>query len=359
VKAILSNSLRYLMINILLFSLLTSLVITSISIGGYYRLPIPDVLNAMLSNSVDKTLANVVDMRVRRALTSIAAGVLLAISSVPLQNILRNPLASPFTLGIQHAAALGAGVAIFIPGAMAVVGPRTASTSAVMIVNYYAVVGSAFITALAQSLFILFLSYVIGLSAYGIVLASIALSFAVQAILSLLQYLYFSEVQLATLLFWTFGDVGRTTWHEVMVLLVVAAVGITIFLTLSTDLDLVMFGDEVALSSGVNVRILRVLVLVVSSLLTAVSISLVGVIGFAGLVASHAARLTVGWSSRKCIVTSALYGATVVLLADFIGRVVLNPVTLPVGITTTIVGVPLLVVLMVGGRRGVAEGRWG
>jgi len=116
-------------------------------------------------------------------------------------------------------------------------------------------------------------------------------------------------------------------------------------------------GDEVAVSSGVNVKVVRFVALLTSSLFTAVSVSLVGVIGFAGLLASHAARLTVGWNTRRSVFAATLYGSLIVLAADFLGRVVLNPVTLPVGITTTLVGVPLLIALLLGGRRGAAEGR--
>lgn len=326
--------------------------------GGYYKLSIQDLLNTILSNTRDRALASVIDMRIRRALTSIAVGIILGVSSISLQNILRNPLASPFTLGIQHAAALGVGIAMSVPGTLSIVGARTASTSMITITNYYIVVGSAFTMAMMQSFLILVLSYAIGLSIYGIILASITLSFAIQATLSLLQYLYFNEIQVATLLFWTYGNVSRTAWLEVWILMIVAIAGIIVFLALSTDLDLAVFGDEVAISSGVNIKILRIAILLISSLLTAISVSFVGVIGFAGLVASHIARLTVGWSSRRCIISSALYGAIIMLLADFIGRTILNPVTLPVGITTTLVGVPLLIVLMFGGRHGVSESRW-
>jgi len=345
-------------INIALFLSILFLVLISISVGGYFKLPIQEALNVLLGNSHDRALATIIDMRMRRALTSIAVGIILGVSSVALQNILRNPLASPFTLGIQHSAALGVAIAMFLPGALSIVSNLT-STSAITITNYYVVGGSAFIAAMLESFLILLLSYAIGLSVYGIILASMAISFAIQAILSLLEYLYFNEIQVATIVFWTFGDVGRTTWQEVWILMITAIVGIIVFLALSTDLDLVMFGDDIAISSGVNVKLLRIAVLLISSLLIAISVSLVGVIGFAGLVASHLARLTVGWSSRRIIISSALYGAIVLLLADFIGRVILNPVTLPVGITTTLVGVPLLIALMLGGRHGVSESRWG
>ena len=344
------GTLRFFIITITLFSILILLFMLSISMGGFYKLSITDIVNGVLGgNSHGQAMDIVVDMRMRRALTAIAVGAIMGVSSISLQNILRNPLASPFTLGIQSAAALGVGISMSIPGIISIIGKRTAPSSMIMVSNYYVVVGSAFSMAMIQSLLILFLSYAIGLSIYGIILASIALSFATQALLALLQYLYFNEIQVATLLFWTFGDVGRTTWTEVWILLMAAIIGVLAFLVVSTDLDLVMFGDEVALSSGVNVKFLRILVLVVSSLLTAISVSLVGVIGFAGLVASHIARLTIGWSSRRCIILSSLYGAIIVLLADFVGRTVLNPVTLPAGIMT----------LMVGGRSGVVEDRWG
>jgi len=354
------NRARYALVNTSLFCVLMLAFMLSISLGGYYRVPLTEAVKAVVGGRpLEGGLAAVLDMRLRRALTAAAVGAMLGISSVALQNVLRNPLASPFTLGIQHAAALGAGVAMMGLGAATVLGPRSAASSTLIVTNYYAMILSAFVSSSIQGLLILALAAFTGLSVYGIILASIALSFAAQAALSLLQYLFFNEVQVAALLFWTFGDVGRTTWFEVWILLAAAAAGLSVFLLLSTDLDLLIFGDEVALSSGVNARAVRFFAVLFSALLSAVSVSLVGVIGFAGLVASHAARLTVGWSSRRCIPTSALYGALVVVLADLLGRTALNPVTLPVGVTTTLVGVPLLLALLIGGRRGVAESRWG
>lgn len=353
-----SNALRINVIYLLLLTAVFAFFLASLSFGGFYKVSLTDLINVMGSRGMlEDPLRVVIDMRLRRGLTSIAVGAILGVSSIALQNVLRNPLASPFTLGIQHAAALGVGVAMTAFGAISIIGPRSATSSTVVMVNPYVVSALAFAGATIQSFLILFLAYSVGLSIYAVILASIALSFASQAALSLLQYLYFNEVQVATLLFWTFGDVGRVSWFDVWLLLLIASAATVLFTALSMDLDLISLGDEVAVSSGVNVKVVRFVALLTSSLFTAVSVSLVGVIGFAGLLASHAARLTVGWNTRRSVFAATLYGSLIVLAADFLGRVVLNPVTLPVGITTTLVGVPLLIALLLGGRRGVAEGR--
>jgi len=354
------NRTKYILVNSFLFSALVLVSMLSLLFGGFYKISPMDVAKVIVGGSpLEDNISVILDMRLRRVLTAASVGAILGVSSIALQNVLRNPLASPSTLGIQYAAALGAGIAMMSLGAATVVGPRSAASSTLIITDYYAIVLLAFVFSSIQGLLILGLATFTGLSIYGIILASIALSFATQAALALLQYLYFNEIQVATLLFWTFGNVGRTTWLEVWILLAVAVFGLLIFLLLSTDLDLLMFGDELAFSSGVNVRAVRLFTVLFSAFLTAVSVALVGVIAFAGLVASHAARLTVGWSSRRNILTSALYGTLIVVLADLLGRIIVNPVTLPVGIVTTLVGVPLLLILLIGGRRGVAESRWG
>lgn len=337
-----------------LFTVMFMLFLISVSIGSYSLKPL-DSLKTIVLGSSDKIVKIVVDLRLRRAATCIVVGAILGACGTILQYLLRNPLASPYTLGIQSAAALGAGIAIMLLQGGSMIGSRTAATATLIIENPYTVCILAFTFSAMQALLILLLAYAVGLSVYSILLVSAVMSFAVQAVLSLLQYLFFNEIAVAALVFWTFGDVGRTSWVEIWGLTAVAFILLLAFTAKSIDLDLISLGDDIASSSGVNPKIFRVVSILAVALATAVAVSFTGVIGFVGLLAGHMARLCTGWSARKSLPASAILGSIVLLAADIVGRSVIPGVVLPVGITTTIIGVPLLIALLVGGKHGVPK----
>lgn len=341
-------------IYIFLFAIMFSLFLITVSVGSYALNPLESLKTTFFGNE-DGTIRIVVDLRLRRAATCMAVGAVLGICGAVLQYLLRNPLASPYTLGIQHASALGAGIAIMALQGGSMVGGLTAATSTLIINNPYIVCILAFTAATIQAMVILLLAYLVRLSTYSILLMSVAMAFAVQAVLSLLQYLFFNEIAVAALLFWTFGDVGRTSWVEVWGLAAVAFIVLIVFIAKSVDLDLISLGDDVASSSGVNIKTFRVASMLATALASAVAVSFVGVIGFVGLLAGHMARLCLGWSARKSLLASAILGSIVLLTADIVGRTVIHGTVLPVGITTTVVGVPALIALLVGGRYGVAK----
>jgi len=313
---------------------------------GAYSLSLRDIIACITGASVPPEVRAVLDMRLRRALAAVAVGAILGSSTMVLQSSLRNVLASPFTLGVQQAASIGAAVAL-----MALYGGSVTRWS-ITVTNPFVVSGFAFLAALAQILLILALSAAGGLTAYAVVLVSVTMSFITQAILSLLQYLYFNEILVAALLFWTFGDVGRPSWQEIHILGITAALSLAVYWYFSMDLDLLMVGDDVARSSGVNPSATRVVLLLAAALATAVSVSFAGVIGFVGLAGGVMARQIAGWSNRRSLPLAATLGATLLVLSDLVGRTVLSPIVIPVGIMTTIIGAPLLVYLVVRGKHG-------
>ncbi len=342
----------YLPLFLLLTALLLVLSLVDLIVGPY-TISMGDILSYLLRGpDVSKATTVVIGMRLRRVLTAIAAGGLLGTSGYVVQANLRNPLASPFTLGIQHAAALGAGVGILVLGGGGVVGPRSATSATILIANPFTVSILAFGASMLHTALVLTLAYVTGLTIYSIILVALALSFTVQAVLALLQYLVFNEIQVATLMFWTFGSVERTSWLEVEVLLVAYVVMAVATWVVAPDLDLMLLGDDIASSSGVNPRVFRAVSMSTAALATALTISFVGVVGFVCLVSGHIARLVFGWSARRSGLASGLVGGLTMLAADVISRTVISPVTLPIGITTTIVGVPVLIALVLGGGRG-------
>ncbi len=336
---------RELFLPVIFLTALLAVLYISLSLSPY-PVTLRDILAFLGGGPLEPQVKAVIDMRLRRAITSIFVGAILGVCTMVLQSSLRNILASPFTLGVQHAASLGAAVAL-----MALYGGSIGRWS-ITVTNPFVVSGMAFTAAFLQTLLVLGLSSVGGLTAFSIVLISVTMSFVVQAVLSLLQYLYFNEVLVAALLFWTFGDVGRPGWVEVVVL-GIAALAVAVFFVLrSIDLDLLMLGDDVAKSSGVNPGRARILLLAVTALATAVSVSFAGVIGFVGLAAGVVARQLVGWSNRKSLPLSAIAGALILTVSDLAGRLIISPIVIPVGVMTTLTGAPVMLYLLVRGKHG-------
>ncbi|ADV64965.1 FecCD family ABC transporter permease [Desulfurococcus mucosus] len=326
-------------------------VLLDISMGAY-PVGLRDLLGYIGGSLDDRIALVVIDARVRRILTAILAGSVLSLSTLVLQSVFRNPLASPFTLGLQHAASLGAGVAIMLLQAGSIL---KSSTPGVYIGNPFTVSAAAFLATFGHGVLVITLSSIAGLTVYSLILASIILSFLTQSILYLMQYLFFNEISVSTLLFWSVGDLSRTTWCEI------ALIASSLLLLLvyawweSMSLDLLGFSDELASSSGVNPALTRLLSILLVSLAVGVTVSFTGIIGFAGLIALYASRILVGWSTRRCIPAVLLMGSIIMVSADIIGRSILKPVVIPVGVVTSLIGSPLLLLLMLGGRGGLPK----
>jgi len=322
---------------------LIALIPLSISIGTY-EASLIDFFKLLLNDgSVSEGVRTALMLRFRRVLTSIVMGVVLGASGACMQAVFRNPMASPFTLGISHAAALGVAISLIL-GVLGSVRYRV-----VYVGSPYLLPISAFTFALIQVFIILALAYRAKLTERALVLAAIAMSFLYQAILSLLQYLVLNELQIAMVVFWTFGDVGRVDWVGLKITSAVAVALTIYYLIRSLDLDLISLGDDIAYSSGVNPKRLRLESTIVSAFGTSVVTAFAGVLAFLCLVTPHIARLIVGSSHRYLIPTSMLLGAVLLLVADDVGRLVISPVILPVGIVLSFIGAPLLFYLLLRG----------
>lgn len=312
---------------------------------GVIKASFMDVIKLMFNDrSVPPEIEAILMLRLKRALAAVAVGAILGAGGTSMQAVLRNPMASPFTLGISHAAALGVAVSLLLGVS------GTTSYRVITVHNSpYLLPLFAFIFSLLQVAVILALSYRAGLTERAIILAAIAISFFYQALLSLFQYLFLNELQVAMIVFWTFGDLGRIDWTGLKIT-VGAAVLLSIYcMARSFDLDLISLSDDVAHSSGVNPKRLRLEATIMTALGASVATSFAGVLAFLCLVAPHVARLVVGGAHRYLLPASMLTGSLLVLVADTLGRVILSPVVLPVGIVLSLVGAPLLVYLLLRG----------
>lgn len=305
-----------------------------------------NVLKTLLGFSDEKSYIVVWKIRMPRVIAAVVAGAGLSIAGCVMQNNLNNPLASPSTLGVSAAATFGANVAIICLGAGKVA--STASDS-VIINNPYIVTICAFVCSLGAVVVILGLSKLKGFTPESIVLAGVALSSLFSAGTTMIQY-FGNEVEIAAAIFWTFGDLGRISWKEVGVMSVIVAGAIIYFMFKRWDYNALANGEELAKSLGVKTFSTRFWGLLVASLLTAVTVSFMGMIGFIGLIGPQIMKRVVGSDYRFLIPASALMGSVILLAADTAARTVISPVILPVGAITSLLGAPMFLYMLLRGK---------
>ena len=285
------------------------------------------------------------DIYMPRIACGILAGFALGVSGAVMQCVLRNPLGSPYTLGISNAAAFGASVGIVLNGG-AIIGQSNAT---IMIDNPYLVTTSAFIWAMIGTGIIVLLVTITKVDANTMVLAGVAISSIFSAGISALQYIY-NEYALSAIVFWQFGSLGKATWDELKIVAMVTIPIILYFLWKRWDFNALDNGPDVARSLGVNVDSLRIVAMVLSALMTAVVVSFMGIIAFIGLLGPHMIRMMLGNDHRYLLPGSMFLGATILLIADCVGQSLFE-FTLPVGIITSFLGGPLFLFLLIKGYK--------
>ncbi|WP_434600605.1 FecCD family ABC transporter permease [Streptomyces sp. A5-4] len=275
------------------------------------------------------------ELRLPRTLLAAVCGAGLGVCGAVLQSLLRNPLADPFVLGVSSGASTGA-VLVVILG----VGGGLVSLSA-----------GAFLGALCAFGLVLVLGYASGGTTDRVLLAGVA---AMQLFSALTSFVVISSAdaeQTRGVLFWLLGSLANASWADVWLCAAVLAVVLVVCGAKATALDAFAFGEEAAASLGVSVGRTRLLLLAATALLTATLVSTSGAIGFVGLVLPHAARAIVGTGHRRLLPATALAGAVFLVWIDTVARTVLDPQELPVGVMTSLIGVPAFVVILYRGRR--------
>ena len=277
--------------------------------------------------------------------SAILAGFALGIAGVVMQSVLRNPLASPYTLGVSNAAAFGASLGIVLGGGT-IMGQ---SVVVIDITNPYFVTISAFMWAMVATGIIIALVKITKITAEAMVLAGVAISSIFAAGISLLQYIY-NDTALSAIVFWQFGSLTKTNWSQLGIIAVVLIACVLYFMYRRWDFNALDTSDDTAKSLGINTNNLRIVSLMLSAILTAVVVSFMGVIGFIGLLGPHIVRRLIGNDNRYVLIGSMLVGAMILLVADCIGQNIAN-FTIPVGIITAFLGGPLFIYILVRGYR--------
>ena len=319
---------------ILFISLLIAANIGSIDI------PFIDVLSYIFTFNNDGMGRIIWDIRLVRIVACILVGAGLAIAGTVMQCILRNPLASPYTLGLSSAAAFGASFAIIFLQA------GSSVSSSIVVNNPYVITICAFVFSLIATGIILLLTKVTRVTAETMVLAGVAISAIFTAGLSFMQYIA-TDSQLANIVSWTFGDMGRATWSWNLIVFVVLVPVAIYFLYRRWDYNAMDSGEETAKGLGINTEKERIIGMVLSALISSVIVSFFGIIAFIGLLGPHIVRMIIGGDHRYLIPGSMILGAVVLLISDVVGMNILHPMVIPVGIITSMLGGPLFIYLLV------------
>ncbi len=323
----------------------TAVLITSIIydvMSGPANYSIAEVIRTLFNKEKVTAILQVVVWDVRFPVASMAfvTGIMLSVSGAQMQTLLNNPLADPFTLGISSAASFGAALAIVLGKGI----PFLASE--------YLVIGNAFIFAFSASLFLYFFAKVINAATETITLIGIAMMFAFGSLLLLLQY-GASENELTQLTFWMMGSLGKASWGKIQICVLVLVIVTPYFISKLSHMTALRLGDEKARSMGINVERLRLTMLCIISLLTSISVAFIGTVGFVGLVGPHIARMLLGEDQRYFLPMSALVGGVIMSLTSILSKSLVPGVIFPIGIITSLVGIPFFVSLILTSRKKI------
>lgn len=289
-----------------------------------------------ISNKQDKII---ILLRLPRMAMAIIAGIGLSSAGAAMQAATRNPMVSPFTIGISNAAAFGASLSI-------VFGIGFFSGS------QFGTVFNAFLWALGCMGLVALISTKVGMSPSTIVLTGIALNYLFSACTSTIEF-FANEHKLAEVVQWAFGSLNGSQWQEVFIMTIIVCICTLGMFCHAPSLNIIAAGDdEVAKSLGIHPERVRLAVCVEAALATAAVISFTGVIGFIGLAGPHIARILIGSDHKYMLPFSAITGALLMLIADTIGRLILAPVMIPVGIVISFLGVPIFINLILMQRKG-------
>ncbi|MGC4191135.1 MAG: iron ABC transporter permease [Thermomicrobiales bacterium] len=328
---------------LILSGLLAALVISIIVdiAWGPARLTPWEVIRSIAQPDTVTTTHRVIvwNLRLPIALLAVLVGCSLGIAGSGMQTILNNPLADPYTLGISAAASFGAALGI-------VLNVRIFPWSGEITVTL-----NAFVMAFAASMAIYALSSLRGVTTETMILFGICLMFTFGALNGMLQYIA-SEEALQQVVYWTLGSLQRASWSKLAIILIVLAIVVQFMVRNAWKLTMLRMGDDRARALGVDVARLRLSVLLLVSLATSVAVAFVGTIGFVGLVGPHIARMLVGEDQRYFVPTSAVASALLLSLASIASKTIVPGALVPIGIITSLVGVPFFLSLILSRRSG-------
>jgi len=317
---------------------------------GSSSMKFKDAFYALFGQGQNNYIIIMQKIRLPRVIAALFVGAGLAISGLIMQTTLSNEMASPSTLGVSNAATFGANVSIIgFAGGFLTTGNNL--TNYFTTSNVYATSLVAFIFAFVSILLILGLSKLRAMNKSTVVLAGIAMGTMWTALTSLMQF-YATDVSLSAAVIWSFGDLSRATYKIDLIIAIVVVLSSVMFGIFSNKYNAVLSGDDMAKSVGIRLESFRFISLLVASLITAICIANLGIIGFVGIVCPHIAKRIFGHDHKLTIPGSILIGAILLLLSDTLARTIGNGTAIPVGIITSLVGAPFFIYIVFRKKRG-------
>lgn len=308
-------------------SLIILLLITYIAINlGSVKIAFPDIVRGLFSG--EQGAAGIVrDLRLPRILIAIMVGMNLAVAGVLLQAVMGNPLADPGITGISSGCSIVAIIVMLYFQEL-----------------YYILPLLAFLGGAFACILIYMLAWKKGLSPIRIILAGVAVNATLGGIVSMLSILNSDKIQ--GILMWVNGSLSARGWKDVNMLFIYTLIGIVMAFPLYKTCNIIVLGDKTATSLGVNINLQRILISAVAVYLAGISTSIVGVIGFVGLVVPHISRMIIGSNHKYLIPFSSIMGANLLLTADTLGRTIAMPYEIPVGVVMAVMGGPFFLYLL-------------
>ncbi len=320
---------RVIVILFLLLCLLF-LLLFNVSIGSS-SIEIKDILRAIfLNQGKGNTVMIIRQIRLPMALMAIVVGATLGIGGCEIQTVLKNPIASPYTLGITSAASFGAAMGIVL------------NNNFFGVADTLVVTSNAFFFTFIVSSGIYIFSLQRRVSKTAIILFGIALNFLFSSFTMILQYIA-DEDKLQSLIFWTFGSLLKTTWNKFLIVFIVLILSLIFLNKNAWRLTAMTLDDVKARSIGVDIVKIRRSTIFIVSLLSAISVSFIGTIGFIGLISPHIARQIVGEDQRFFMPLSALLGSFFLSLSFLLSKMLIPGVILPIGLITSVIGIPFFI----------------
>ena len=278
------------------------------------------------------------DIRLPRVLFAFVAGAGLSLCGMVFQAMFHNPLATPYTLGVASGASFGAACTVFLG-------------LNVTLLGFDVITVGAFIGALVAITFVFFISQLQrGFSSETLLLTGVATSFFFSSLILFIQYL--SDMTDSFMIMrWLMGGLSSASYHSLLQLIPIVTISTAIILWLSRELNLLMAGDDIALSRGVSVKQVRYLLFFSTSLCVGGIVALCGPIGFIGMMVPHICRLLIGTDHRWLTPATLMFGGGFLILCDAVARLLIAPAEIPVGVITTLLGGPFFLWLLIKRRQ--------
>ena len=312
--------------------------------AGSSNMSLTDAFHALMGKGTAANVRILWKIRVPRVLAALIAGAGLSVSGLIMQTTLNNSMASPSTLGVSNAAVFGANLSIIaFAGGFLSTGNNLSSFD--VGANPYATSLMAFGFSTLSILLILALCNIRSFSPNVVVLSGMAIGSVWTAATTILQF-YATDVGLSAAVVWNFGDLGRATYRTDAIMFTVVLLGFLYFLLMAWKFNALLSGEATAKTMGVHVESLRFTAMLMSSVITAVCVSFLGVIGFVGIICPHVTKKILGQDHRVTIPVSCMSGSLLLLLADTLSRSMGNGSALPVGAITSLLGAPFFIAII-------------